>query len=235
MSTTIERNPNQNDKVLLHLQNNGSLSRNEALEMYAIKDLSACVSALRKRGVCIFAEKNPEDPSNTIYILPSEEQQRKEERRRMYLAKDHPRLYTIWHHMRQRCNYPRHKSYEYYGGKGVKVCDEWDRSFNDFAMWAYANGYRVDAEYMECTIDRINNDGDYEPHNCRWVSIKRQCNNRSNNVVYEINGKAQTLAEWSVEVGIASDTIQRRIKLGWSLERAISTPVRKQKNNRIFN
>lgn len=87
------------------------------------------------------------------------------------------RLYKVWVGMRQRCKDPNHKSYKNYGGRGIRICKEWD-DFEVFEDWAIANGYNPDASYGECTIDRINVDGDYEPTNCRWVDSKTQANNK---------------------------------------------------------
>lgn len=92
--------------------------------------------------------------------------------------KSNSRLYPIWHSMKQRCTYPHHPAWKYYGGRGITVCDEWLHSFEAFYRWAYENGYRDDAQKWECTLDRIDNNGNYCPENCRWVDMKTQVANQ---------------------------------------------------------
>ena len=88
------------------------------------------------------------------------------------------RLYGVWHSMKKRCYYPKFKQFADYGGRGIKVCDEWRTDFTAFQKWAYANGYDDTAEYGKCTLDRIDVNGNYEPSNCRWVSMEEQNKNR---------------------------------------------------------
>ena len=95
------------------------------------------------------------------------------------------RLYNVWIGMRQRCNDQNHKSYPNYGGRGIQVCEEWN-DFVAFESWAMSHGYNPDAKHQECTIDRIDVNGNYEPSNCRWVSASVQAKNKRNsNVVNE--------------------------------------------------
>lgn len=91
------------------------------------------------------------------------------------------RLYTTWQNMKKRCSNPNVHNYHRYGGRGITVCDEWRDDFQAFYEWAMANGYEENAPYGQCTIDRIDNDNGYSPDNCRWVDMKVQRHNQSNN------------------------------------------------------
>lgn len=88
------------------------------------------------------------------------------------------RLYHVWHSMKDRCNNHNHLHYADYGGRGIRICDEWNNDFSAFYQWAYANGYNEEAKQWQCTLDRINVNGDYCPDNCRWVNMKIQRHNR---------------------------------------------------------
>ena len=92
----------------------------------------------------------------------------------------HP-VYDRYRSMLDRCNNPNHPSYRNYGGRGIKVCDEW-MDFDNFYKWAMENGYDESAKHGKCTLDRIDVNGDYEPSNCRFVSMKTQQRNKRNNV-----------------------------------------------------
>lgn len=87
------------------------------------------------------------------------------------------RLYRVWGNMHSRCDNPNNDSYKYYGERGIKICPEWS-SFEAFRDWAMSHGYDPSSKHRECTLDRIDNDGDYEPSNCRWVSHSVQMRNR---------------------------------------------------------
>lgn len=99
------------------------------------------------------------------------------------------RLYSVWRGMKDRCYNKNNRRYEHYGGRGINVCDEWLEDFLNFYNWAYKNGYNEKEEYGKCTLDRINNDGNYEPTNCRWITLQEQNYNTSRTHYIEYNGK----------------------------------------------
>lgn len=129
-----------------------------------------------------------------------------------YNYRKYSRLFYVWCKMRTRCYSPRDKSYADYGGRGITVCEEWDKSFEAFKNWAYANGYDEKAEIGQCTLDRIDNNGNYEPSNCRWATWTEQANNRRSNHLLTYNGKTQNLTQWAKELGINYGTLSRRVK-----------------------
>lgn len=130
------------------------------------------------------------------------------------------RLYSIWHNMRHRCAGAYSSCYYRYGGRGITVCDEWSDSYETFRDWALSNGY---ADNL--TIDRIDYNGNYEPSNCRWVTIQQQLLNTSRNHFLECDGVRMTVKEWADRIGVKKETIYTRLQRGWTDEQAIKTPV----------
>lgn len=117
------------------------------------------------------------------------------------------RLYAIWSSMKRRCYKEKEPMYKYYGARGIKICDEWKNSFIDFYNWSMTNGYNDNL-----SIDRINNNGNYEPTNCRWATRQEQCNNRRSNYIVEYNGEKHTITEIHNKTKIDRRTIKSRIK-----------------------
>lgn len=130
------------------------------------------------------------------------------------------RLYRIWTAMIRRCSNPKCDAYSRYGGRGIVITDQW-RDFGAFRTWASAHGY---GETL--TIDRINNDGNYEPGNCRWVSHRQQCLNRSTNRLIVHNGERLALIEWAERLGMKPACLIQRLTRGWTVERAMTAPIR---------
>lgn len=128
------------------------------------------------------------------------------------------RLYSIYTGMLKRCRQKTTNGYERYGGRGIMVCEEWKgkHGFEHFRDWALSNGYSDDL-----TLDRIDVNGNYEPSNCKWSTMREQCNNRRSNVFLEYNGERHTLAEWARIVGVNPTTIKDRHSKGWSAEKIL--------------
>lgn len=127
------------------------------------------------------------------------------------------RLFRIWAGMRQRCENPNNQKYNIYGGRGIKVCQEW-QEFIPFMEWAYDNGYKDNL-----TIDRVDSNGNYEPSNCRWSSLKKQANNTRSTIFLTYNGETKPASEWSEITGIPQNTITARKRKGWDDKRNIET------------
>lgn len=133
------------------------------------------------------------------------------------------RIYGIWSGMIQRCYNPNGSGYDNYGGRGIRVCDRWLHSYYAFEKWARANGYRDNL-----TIDRIDNDGDYSPENCRWATRKQQQNNRRNNVFVKVKGVKMTVAEAADKYGVPRDKAYWRARKGWTGDEVVYGRIKKQ-------
>ncbi len=123
------------------------------------------------------------------------------------------RLYRIWAGMKHRCSPSCSKrEFDSYYGKGIRVCNEWN-DFAVFAEWALKSGYSD-----ELSIDRINNDGNYEPENCRWATIETQINNRSNSKYVTYRGETLTVAQWERKIGMNRGSLRGFLERGKTIE-----------------
>lgn len=141
------------------------------------------------------------------------------------------RLKNIWQSMKQRCNNPKSKSYNSYGGRGIKVCSEWEHSFKDFYYWAINNGYDENL-----SIERIDVNKGYCPDNCKWIPIKEQAYNKQNTVRFEVDGETRTAIDLANEHNIYKDTLVSRVKnYGMSLSDAINWSKNKKQYSKVRN
>lgn len=139
------------------------------------------------------------------------------------------RLYRIWSGLKSRCTSNTNREYYMYGGRGITVCDEWMNSFTSFRDWAVENGY---ADNL--SIDRIDNNGHYEPANCRWATPSEQQNNTRQNIYLTYKGETHTAAEWSRITGIPQYVLTDRHKYGWSDEKTLTYPLQKRKGRKYI-
>ena len=136
-------------------------------------------------------------------------------------------MHNIWCGINNRCN-PSHKNNGRYGARGIKVCDEWSE-YENFAKWAREHGYEDGL-----TIERVNVDGDYCPENCKWIPFGDQARNRRTTFWVMYQGEKMSLAEAAEKAGLPYKQVHYRIKRrGWSVENALSTPIRGKSDLRI--
>ena len=130
-------------------------------------------------------------------------------------------LYGVYRQMQSRCYDSTSQHFKNYGGRGIQVCDEWlgENGLDNFREWAINSGYK-----KGLTLDRIYNEKDYSPDNCRWVDMKTQSNNKRNNLYFEMDGKTQTLMQWCEEYNVPYSRIRVRVQvMGWDLKEALTT------------
>jgi len=130
--------------------------------------------------------------------------------------------YKTWESMKRRCTMPSQDRFKNYGGRGITVCDRW---FNSFENFFEDMGIKPD----RYSIERIDNDGNYEPSNCKWIPLNEQQSNTTQNHLLTFQGITKTLSKWAKDVGLKQPTLRRRLKNGWSIERALTeslTPSR---------
>ena len=130
--------------------------------------------------------------------------------------------YQAWKDMKARVHNVRHRSFQYYGGRGITISKSWDHSFETFFL-----------DMGKCppgmTLDRIENDGPYTPTNCRWATWRQQAHNTRNNRLITYRGVCLPLAAWARRAGVRPDTLWRRLDAGWNMERALTTRPREKR------
>lgn len=131
--------------------------------------------------------------------------------------------YRAWIAMRIRCNNPKDQHYKRYGARGIKVCVRWEKFDNFIADM----GKRP----IGTSLERIDNSKGYNPDNCRWATAQEQANNRSSNVRILYRGEDYTMAQWSKKLGLNIHALKKRFQAGWTIERALCTPIKSHKNN----
>lgn len=127
-------------------------------------------------------------------------------------------LYNTWNKMMHRCYNQKNQKYPIYGARGIKICDEWKNNYDSFYQWSINNGFK-----LGLSIDRINNNGNYEPSNCRWTTKKQQMNNTSRNRYLTFNNETHTLAEWSEILNIKYGTICSRLHRNKPISEVLAT------------
>lgn len=128
------------------------------------------------------------------------------------------RIYQSWADMKTRCLNVNNKFYERYGGRGISVCDEWLK-FEPFYKWSMENGYQDNL-----TIERNDNDGNYCPENCSWITQHMQTQNRNQSRFITYNGMTKNITQWSKYLGISRETLYYRLSHGWNVSRAFNAP-----------
>lgn len=137
--------------------------------------------------------------------------------------------------MKARCYNPNNEEYHNYGGRGITICPEWlgEYGVENFAKWAYKNGFNENAEYGQCTIDRKDVNGNYEPSNCRWTTQKVQANNTRTNVMIEHDGETHSMHEWADILNLDYTRFQRALrKYNMSFDEAVDYCVNNKRKTR---
>ena len=141
----------------------------------------------------------------------------------------HSPLYKLWASIKNRCNNPNGRKYINYGGRGIKICPEWESNYLAFKNWCLENGYE-----KGLTIERKDVNGDYSPQNCIFATQKVQQNNRTNNHRITYGSVTKTLSEWADYLGIGYKVLEHRINRGWSVEDAFNIPIGGKRNAYSF-
>ena len=133
------------------------------------------------------------------------------------------RILKTFSHMKSRCYNPADKRYADWGGRGISICSEWLQNPYSFVQWSLDNGYKPGL-----AIDRIDNNGNYCPNNCRWITLAENNQNRRSSKFYTYNGKTLNLEQWCKEYGVSRPMINKRLEMGWPFEKALTEPKKER-------
>ena len=136
----------------------------------------------------------------------------------------HTRIYDMWANIKSRCFNEKDPCFKHYGGRGISMCKEWENDFTAFYNWAMDNGYKD-----SLSIDRINNNGNYNPSNCRFATKIEQGRNRRTNRLITYKGKTHCISEWAEMLGINQSTLYYRFRRGWTPEAALNSLLEDKK------
>lgn len=150
---------------------------------------------------------------------------RRENNPNYFHGESNNRIYGVWRDMRSRCQVSTHAAYRHYGGRGIRVCERWQ----DFSLFFEDMGNPPDGKY---SIERNDVNGNYEPSNCRWATMNEQARNRRNNRMLTHDGETMCVTDWANRIGMSCNAIRCRLKRGWSVEDALTTPSLKPRRNR---
>jgi hypothetical protein len=164
---------------------------------------------------CAYQSRSHRPHTRSFYTLPH--QPRRPRRISGHLTEDH-----CYYAMFERCYNPNAAKYGRYGGRGITICQRWRESFQAFLD---DMGPRPSNDH---SIDRIDNNGNYEPANCRWATRTEQQRNKSNNHLISFDGQTMCIADWANEVGLSWHVLTMRLRLGWTVERALTEPVHRK-------
>jgi hypothetical protein len=131
-------------------------------------------------------------------------------------------LFRLWYEIIRRCTDPKRKAYANYGGRGIRICDEWRQSFVAFRDYVIQLAHCGEEGY---SLDRIDNGGNYEPGNLRWATRSEQARNKRNTRWLTYQGKTQSITAWAEELGVKQKVLEKRLRIGWTVERTLSTPL----------
>lgn len=132
------------------------------------------------------------------------------------------KIYIRWKSMRRRCTNTNRNWYK----KGIKICKEWE-NFENFYFWAIENGFDINKSQQEQSLDRIDNNGNYEPSNCRWTTIKNQNKNTSRTHYLTYKNEKHCISEWAEILNMNVKTLRTRLDKGWDINRCFNQPVKK--------